>query len=175
MLIGIISDIHSNLMALQSVLDALNDHAIDELWCTGDLVGYYTFPEECLQKLMMEHNPFMIKGNHDQSVATGIIPDYISYNAATSVFWTSQQLNKEYRRLLYSLPTMIRLTRSQKRILLLHGGFEYPLDEYLSTDPNDLVHGISRYRFSLSRPYSYSIYLYFSQQNNSYIRKCRTA
>ena len=138
MLIGIISDIHANLMALKVVLDSLNDHNIDELWCTGDLVGYYTFPEECLQLLTLEYNPFMIKGNHDQSVATGIIPDYISYNAATSVFWTSQQLNKEYRRLIYSLPTMLRLIRSQKKILLIHGGFEYPLDEYLSTEKSDL-------------------------------------
>ena len=138
MLIGIISDIHANLMALKVVLDSLNDHNIDELWCTGDLVGYYTFPEECLQLLTLEDNPFMIKGNHDQSVATGIIPDYISYNAATSVFWTSQQLNKEYRRLIYSLPTMLRLIRSQKKILLIHGGFEYPLDEYLSNEKSDL-------------------------------------
>ena len=138
LLIGIISDIHANLMALEAVLDSLNDHNIDELWCTGDIVGYYTFPEECLQLLTIDYNALMIKGNHGQSVATGIIPDYLSYKAAISLYWTSQTLNKEYRRLIYSLPTMVKLTRSQKTILLIHGGFEYPLDEYLSYKKSDL-------------------------------------
>ena len=138
MLIGIISDIHANITALKEVLRHLTRFSIDELWCTGDLVGYYTFPKECISLLMFDHTPFIVKGNHDQAVATGIIPDYLSYNAAISDFWTSQKLSKNARRMIYSLPTMKKLERSQKKILLMHGGFEYPLDEYFSYNKPDL-------------------------------------
>ena len=48
MRIGVISDIHSNLPALEAVLADVDREAPDELWCLGDIVGYGPHPNECV-------------------------------------------------------------------------------------------------------------------------------
>ena len=47
MRVAVVSDIHSNLVALEAVLAAIDEDAPDELWCLGDLVGYGPKPNEC--------------------------------------------------------------------------------------------------------------------------------
>jgi len=47
--IGLISDVHSNLPALQAVLDDMR--SVDAVWCLGDIVGYGPFPNECIDLL----------------------------------------------------------------------------------------------------------------------------
>ena len=137
MLIGIISDIHGNLYALKEVMKAIEEHSVDELWCTGDLVGYYTFPSEVISLLTMNYTPYMVKGNHDQAAATGIIPSYFTYNAALCAYWTSRKLSLSERRILYSLPIMLMRQIEDKKILLIHGGIEYPFDEYIGSVKDD--------------------------------------
>ena len=46
MLIGLVSDIHSNLVALEAVLEQLPLY--DHLWCLGDTIGYGPRPNQCL-------------------------------------------------------------------------------------------------------------------------------
>ena len=48
MRIAVISDIHSNIYALQSVFDDIDNRNIDLVACTGDLVGYGTKPNEVI-------------------------------------------------------------------------------------------------------------------------------
>jgi len=43
-----ISDIHSNLHALEEVLAYSKTLGIDEIICCGDIVGYNAFPRECV-------------------------------------------------------------------------------------------------------------------------------
>ena len=43
----ILSDVHGNLPALETVLEAVEGEAAAELWCLGDLVGYNADPEAC--------------------------------------------------------------------------------------------------------------------------------
>ena len=47
MRVAVISDVHSNLAALESVLEAVDAEEQDEIWCIGDLVGYGPKPNEC--------------------------------------------------------------------------------------------------------------------------------
>ena len=42
-----ISDVHSNLPALQAVLGSIEEAAPEEIWCLGDVVGYGAQPDEC--------------------------------------------------------------------------------------------------------------------------------
>lgn len=64
MKVALLSDIHSNLPALEAVLDEMPDD-VDELVCLGDIVGYGPWPSECVH-LIQEYCNTVIQGNHDR-------------------------------------------------------------------------------------------------------------
>lgn len=66
--IAIISDIHGNLSALETVISALQEKHPDEWICLGDIVGYGPNPAECLD-IIMDMNIPTVLGNHDAGVA----------------------------------------------------------------------------------------------------------
>ena len=47
--IGVISDIHSNLAALDAVIGAVG--SVDGWWCLGDIVGYGPQPNEVIEAI----------------------------------------------------------------------------------------------------------------------------
>jgi predicted phosphodiesterase len=64
----IVSDIHGNWAALQSVLDAEAD--FDKILCLGDLVDYGPEPVACVTWAMQQRDEsIFIQGNHDWGVA----------------------------------------------------------------------------------------------------------
>jgi predicted phosphodiesterase len=67
MRVAVVSDIHSNLHALDAVLDAIEADATDELWCLGDIVGYGPRPNECCA-LVAARARLCLAGNHDLAV-----------------------------------------------------------------------------------------------------------
>ena len=69
MRLGVVSDVHSNLVALEAVLaDVSGD--VDRLVCAGDVVGYNPWPAGCVDELRERGVP-TVMGNHDRMVATG--------------------------------------------------------------------------------------------------------
>jgi putative phosphoesterase len=66
--VGVISDVHSNRVALERVLADMP--AVDALVCAGDVVGYNPWPGECVDELRERDVP-TVMGNHDRMVATG--------------------------------------------------------------------------------------------------------
>lgn len=65
MKIGIISDIHGDYKALETVLDRLdNHHEVDEILCAGDLVGRGPQQEEVVQ-VIRDRGIVTVRGNHD--------------------------------------------------------------------------------------------------------------
>src|SRR5919106_853294 len=61
---AIISDIHSNLEALQAVLRDIDKQNVTDVYCLGDIVGYGPNPRECVDQVM--RCKLVILGNHDQ-------------------------------------------------------------------------------------------------------------
>ena len=51
MTIALISDIHGNYTALKEVLRKIDEMNIKEIYCLGDIVGYYTEINECCEAL----------------------------------------------------------------------------------------------------------------------------
>ncbi len=49
---ALISDIHGNVEALNSVLEDIGKQSVDEVLCLGDVVGYGPNPCECLDIVM---------------------------------------------------------------------------------------------------------------------------
>lgn len=52
MKIGIITDVHSNIIALNAVLNEFEKIEVDKIICCGDIIGIGPNPEETVQKLM---------------------------------------------------------------------------------------------------------------------------
>src|SRR4030042_1252979 len=89
---AIISDIHSNLEALQAVLDDIKGRGISEVVCLGDIVGYGPNPKECLD-LVRGHCRVTLMGNHDHAVL--FEPTNFNLPAERACYWTRQMLETE--------------------------------------------------------------------------------
>ncbi len=62
----VLSDIHANLVALETVLNAAQGK-FDAIWCLGDVVGYGPRPNECIE-IIRERAALCVMGNHDWAV-----------------------------------------------------------------------------------------------------------
>ncbi len=80
MRIGIFSDCHSNLPALEAVQSAYQGEKIDRFICLGDTVGYGARPQEC-SDIVRNMAAVTILGNHDAAVAGRMDYSYY-YDAA---------------------------------------------------------------------------------------------
>ncbi len=91
---GIITDIHGNQPALETVLSAMDKLRIDKYICLGDVVGYGASPKWCLDTVR-DLCEVVILGNHDAAVIGKMDSSYY-YDAAKQVIeWTRQQLTEE--------------------------------------------------------------------------------
>ena len=129
---AIISDIHSNLEALQAVWQDLARHGVQDVYCLGDVVGYGPNPRECLDLVMK--CKVVLLGNHDQ----GVLFDPANFNpvAERATYWTRGQLEA---------PTPSRqaadrrweflgerpLKHREDGFLYVHGSPRNPVNEYI--------------------------------------------
>ena len=118
---GIISDIHSNLEAMESVIHAFKEQHIQSLFCLGDLVGYGANPLPCL-KMIQELNIISVAGNHDWAVSGKF--DFTNFNPAAqeAVLWTRSQLTSEHKQFLNNLD----LIYQNDSFILVHGTLNQP-------------------------------------------------
>jgi len=142
MKIGIISDIHSNSEAIDSVLKNIKD--VDEFICLGDIVGYGADPNYCIEKVK-GLNCRCIGGNHDFAVAGKVNINYFNYTARAAILWTSLQLKKENLNFLLNLKNKIEF---KDNVFAVHGSPENPLLEYiLDKDTASLI--FSKFDFKI--------------------------
>jgi putative phosphoesterase len=123
----VISDIHSNLAALEAVLDDAGpwDAAIS----AGDTVGYGPNPEECVDRLYFKRFK-CVAGNHDNAVAT-IETDWFNDDAQDAIRINRGQLSLASLRWLGKLPTELKLELDGFRISVYHGSPTEPLTSYI--------------------------------------------
>ncbi len=129
MRLGIISDIHANLPALEAVLEAAAD--CDALVCCGDLVGYYANPNEVCDRIREKGIP-TVRGNHDAFVIGELTPD-LSRDEVYRSEWTRQTLSHENLNWIHSLPVELRFAWRDIQLTVRHAS---PWDEttYLYAD-----------------------------------------
>jgi predicted phosphodiesterase len=131
--IAIISDIHANLPALESVLaDIEHRPAVMAVYHLGDLVGYAPWPNEVVG-LLQAAGIAGIAGNYDSTVATEYDHCGCNYTdprdvelAHLSYAWTLNHVTEDTRSYLGSLPFRMDLRPwgghvPGPRIILLHG------------------------------------------------------
>ncbi len=97
----VLSDIHSNLEALNAVLAAAGEW--DELWNLGDMVGYGASPNQVLDKIR-PLSTLTVRGNHDR-VCSGL-SSALAFNptARAAAKWTLEELTPENLVWLRSVP-----------------------------------------------------------------------
>ena len=89
---AVISDIHSNLEALTTVLADIEKRGIETIYCLGDVIGYGPNPKECLD-LVIKKTKWCVLGNHDYAVFYE--PTNFNYGAEQASFWTREVLETE--------------------------------------------------------------------------------
>lgn len=119
--IGIFSDIHGNLHALDAVLQYYDAAGITDLICCGDIVGYGAFPNECVER-MRERNILCVAGNHDFAALNKVDITYFNPVAKRALYWTREQLTKSNLEYLEALP----LTLISEDALFVHASPRHP-------------------------------------------------
>lgn len=125
MKIGLISDIHGNYEALKVVMSSLDSMGVSEIYCLGDIVGYYLQVNECCNELRDRQIP-CVMGNHDWYVAGG---GFCSRSKSVNdcLVHIRKIITPENVEWLRSFPVQ----RKVQNIHMVHGGWADPIDEYL--------------------------------------------
>ena len=129
---AILSDIHSNLEALQAVLDDVAAHDVEAIYCLGDIIGYGPNPRECLE-LVMDW-PVVLLGNHDQAVMFD--PTDFTPIAERATLWTRRQLeapipSRDDSEQRWEFLAERPLSYRDGDFLFVHGSPSNPLNEYI--------------------------------------------
>ena len=139
MRIGIFSDIHGNLPALEAVLADLKARQLDRVYCLGDLVGYGASPNEVTARIQAEQVS-TIMGNYDDGVGFDRDECGCAYRdpeekarGERSIAWTKAHTTPENKAFLRTLTPEIRFETGGRRVLLVHGS-PRKMNEYLFED-----------------------------------------
>ena len=129
MKIAIISDIHGNMEALESVLQDIESIECEKIFCLGDIAMAGPEPSRTIhkiQELMQTKDFYIIQGNTDKMLS---VFSFDTQNAilktnavmASAYFCDSQTLNQEEKDFLANLPERKEITLFGINILLVHG------------------------------------------------------
>jgi diadenosine tetraphosphatase ApaH/serine/threonine PP2A family protein phosphatase len=123
----IISDIHANEVAFETVLEAAG--AVDAVWNLGDIVGYGPKPRECVDRIVALEPAASLIGNHDWAAIGRLALDEFNPVARFATYWTTAHLSAEHMRYLESLPNRV----IEDDWMLVHGSPRHPVWEYVYT------------------------------------------
>ena len=126
MRIAVISDVHSNLLALDAVLAQAG--AVDAVWHLGDVVGYGPEPDAVLARLAAI-GAVGVRGNHDAAACGGTEIDWFNPDARSAIEWTREQISDQTRSWLGGLPDR----REEADFTLVHGSGRDPTWEYVTS------------------------------------------
>ncbi len=146
MKIGIITDIHNNLVALESVLDYLKKEKCEKIICCGDIIGIGPYPDETVQRMMQIPDLIAVRGNHERYLIEGISSkmaeeDRIGEDEKQYHKWEHSMLSQSSKDFLYGLPYEKSIIVEGRKISIMH----YAMDDDhkyinfdLNTDESDL-------------------------------------
>jgi len=124
--IAVLSDVHGNLPAFRSVLQDVEAHEPEAVWCLGDLVGYGAHPDECTE-LARERCDVCLAGNHDLGVLGRIDIEDFSPHAAAAALWTRENAGRPCLEFLGGLDA----ERDGEEVGLFHASPRDPVWEYV--------------------------------------------
>ncbi len=132
---AIISDIHGNLEALETVLSDIDSRSVDQVISLGDILGYGPDPKACVD-LVADRCEWSLLGNHDY----GALYEPTNFNKAAedAAYWTRAQFdaeeNKEIAARRWEFLGALRVRTTMGDFLCVHGTPRRPINEYLFPD-----------------------------------------
>ena len=132
---AIISDIHGNLEALETVLSDIDSRSVDQVISLGDILGYGPDPKACVD-LVADRCEWSLLGNHDY----GALYEPTNFNKAAedAAYWTRAQFdaeeNKEIAARRWEFLGALRVRTTMGDFLCVHGTPRKPINEYLFPD-----------------------------------------
>lgn len=133
--IAVLSDIHSNIEALDAVLADAEAQGAASYLSLGDIVGYNADPSAVIARLR-ELDVVSVAGNHDLVACGKMGVEDFNPVAARAALWQAEQLNPDEIAYLDALP----LVRVERGITLVHGSLRAPEWEYLVDEEIALAH-----------------------------------
>jgi diadenosine tetraphosphatase ApaH/serine/threonine PP2A family protein phosphatase len=128
-LLGLLSDPHANLPALEAVLDDVRTAVPDALVCLGDFVDYGAQPDEVVAALR-DRCSVSLCGNHDLAVLGDLDPRLFNPMAARALMWTAEQIQPETAVFLRSLSPVGTFAGLD----LAHASPRDPVEEYVTDE-----------------------------------------
>ena len=123
LLYAVLSDIHSNFEALDTVLKDIEEQGVEKILSIGDVVGYAAEPSKCLVTLRKVTDT-IVAGNHDYAAVGKTNTDYFTPHAKEAILWTRARLSTEDKDFLSNLPLITEL--DEEGITLVHGTLYEP-------------------------------------------------
>ncbi len=129
MRVGVISDIHGNIVALEKIVDYFNKNRVDQILCGGDVIGIGPHPEEVVQCLKTLSHFTMVRGNHEGYLLEGI-PEILHGRPIREIerehdLWVHNRLSSDSIAFLKSFSKEISITIQDKKIYMTH----YPMEQ----------------------------------------------
>ena len=132
MKIGIITDVHSNIIALNAVLNEFEKIKVDKIICCGDIIGIGPNPEETVQELMKNKDKLIaIRGNHEQYLLKGLPKNVhddkreMSLEEIDNHEWTHSKLSENSKKFISQFKISNIIEIEGKKIYIVH----YPNNE----------------------------------------------
>ncbi len=117
--IAVISDIHGNLEALQTVLKDINNRGIKKIICLGDIIAKGTHQKECIE-LVKNNCEIVLKGNCDDYFTSAIEMSIKSQQEIDRIIWNKSKLSQENVTYLKTLPYSYEFYLSGRLVRLFH-------------------------------------------------------
>lgn len=124
--IAILSDIHGNMPALESVLEDIKLRQIDEIVCIGDLVGKGPEPSKVIASIQ-ENCDVVIKGNWDEFL--------LNHSEYESIKWQQNQLSEDDKTYLKQLPFCYEFMLGEKFVRCVHASPRSVYERILPFNP----------------------------------------
>ncbi|HRQ09984.1 MAG TPA: metallophosphoesterase family protein [Trueperaceae bacterium] len=151
MTIGLISDVHANVIALGAALEALKRRRVDTILCLGDLVGYGPAPNEAIDLIRSEGIECTL-GASDERLAFGFISaSKKRHGVADEILsWTRGVLEPSHLAFLQGLPVQKRIQTPAGWLRFFHGTVDNTSERLnLNQDPHSLTRMLERHRCSI--------------------------
>ena len=127
MKIGIITDIHSNIQALNTILNEFERIRVDKIICCGDIIGIGINPEETVQALLkIKDKLIAVRGNHEQYLLNGLPKEIHDNKRKMSEIeiknhkWNHSKLSDQSIEFLTQLEISQNIELAGKRFYIVH-------------------------------------------------------